>query len=720
MYTDQPDAQHRNSKFIMDLPHVPMPYEITSDQDVASMFIIPVTKEDSEESSEESFKSKKYQNGMSSEDHREDNTETNFLSSDVFNPSDILAAQNDNHTGRRIVNSEATEMDTDDEERIDVSLKNGQGMNIAEATSRSPESDHTANILNLIMQQSRKQLSCDKSTSGAPKGIENRDTSEIPSGMRLVGIAKSTVAAPENTKNKGTLQCPTCKCSFPINADLTRHKCTAPNDGSDILSCTICKTTFDEMDKLKDHMRKHWESLPYKCHVCSERYWTEKSLKRHLIKHETREKPFACVECNAKYVHKRQLLLHMANVHSRDRAARKYPCDICGRNFLRKCDLTKHVKKCVDLEEESPLLERDNSPVAREIPAMNSSTDSTNDDEVKLSNAEPASDTNHNASPVEAKRPKPAETVETNATEKDSAGEKNDLVPGTAIPTSNLMNILSSIQGSGIPAIVPFLNTNGMGPNVFASPLLSMLPLLPMANVIGQSAASTSDSAPVANQPVNSSTDTAAPPPLATVKLSSRRKSRQPRRTISTLLSDLPPKKSDVGGKVVDVVEIIRRSKKLAREDDKVPDPKEGALYNCQVCSKSFPTLSELQLHCASHGSNVFSCKYCKKVLSSQVSLYRHEADHEDNRPFKCDTCNKAFVLKAELNRHIDIQHSKRPFTCKVCRFNFSCQANLDAHMPVHIEKRACPLCPRSFTTETYLQRHLARHHDIVDTDSIL
>ena len=704
----------------MDLPHVPVPYEITSDQDVASMFIIPVTKEDSEESSEEYFEStNRHQNGTSSGNQPEDETETNLQSNDGFNPSDILAAQNDHHAERRVLNSEDTEMDTDVVERIDGSLKNGQRTMIAEATN----SDHTANIVNLIMQQSRKQFSSDKSTSDAVKRTENSDTCEMSSGVRLVGVAKPTIAAPVNMKNKGTLQCPTCKCSFPINADLTRHQCAAPNDGSDILSCTICKTIFDEMDKLKDHMRKHWESLPYKCHVCSERYWTEKSLKRHLIKHETREKPFACVECNAKYVHKRQLLLHMANVHSRDRAARKYPCDICGRNFLRKCDLTKHVKKCVDLEDESPLLERDNSPIARDIPAKNSGAmNSPSDSRDDKANAEAASEINHNSSqlPVEAKRPKPAETVNINPTEKESAKEKNNLVPGVTIPTSNLMNILSSIQGSGIPAIVPFLNTNGLGANVFASPLLSMFPLLPMANVIGQPAASTSDPAPVANQPANSSTDTAATPPLASVKLSSRRKSRQPKRTVSTLLSDLPPKKSDVGGKVVDVLEIIRRSKKLAREDDKAPDPKEGALYNCQVCSKSFPTLSELQLHCASHGSNVFSCKYCKKVLSSQVSLYRHEADHEDNRPFKCDTCDKAFVLKAELNRHTDIQHSKRPFTCKVCRFNFSCQANLDAHMPVHIEKRACPLCPRSFTTETYLQRHLARHHDIVDTDSIL
>ena len=99
-------------------------------------------------------------------------------------------------------------------------------------------------------------------------------------------------------------------------------------------------------------------------------------------------------------------------VHSRDRASRRYPCDICGRNFLRKCDLTKHVKKCVDLEDESPLLERDSSPLATEESVeikddKNSKHNSPNDKEESFK-SDTSSDVNQcgRQSPTEKKRPK--------------------------------------------------------------------------------------------------------------------------------------------------------------------------------------------------------------------------------------------------------------------------------------------------------------------------
>ena len=698
-----------------------IPYEVTSDQDVASMFVIPAKDTDSDQlSTDAEAQNYKHESKMETEEQSNDN-----LSS--LNPSYIIAtSQNRNTSEICILNIEPKSKDMDsDEDRSETQTINENSRRHPVDVSENGEPNDSIPH----QKQFSMHKTSDNNISSRRKNTEMRATQngtcEIMLNKTMVDSSKAlslkdSCLTLKTSRPQGCLQCPKCKRNFPIDADLTRHHCGLTKSAQEILSCAICRTTFDEMDKLKEHMRKHWESLPYKCHVCSERYWTEKSLKRHLIKHETREKPFACVECNAKYVHKRQLLLHMANVHSRDRAARKYPCDICGRNFLRKCDLTKHVKKCVDLEEESPLLEREDSPMVTNVDPETSGKTIANTDSVTDGGKVATNHQHVSQSPPKATGSK----TDSHPDEKDSSTpsikqDNNVLVPGAAISPSNLMSILSSIQGSGIPGIVPFFNTNVLGQNIFASPLLSMLPLLPVTSLIGQNSMLAASSPSTESSPSESSTNTTVPSPLATVRLSSRRKPKQPRRTISTMLSDLPSR-PDMGEKIVDVIEIIRKNKKLATEDDNVQDLKEGALYNCQVCSKSFPTLCELQVHCTSHGSSIFSCKYCKKVLSSQVSLYRHEADHEDNRPFKCDLCDKAFVLKAELNRHIDIQHSKRPFTCKICRFNFSCQANLDAHMPVHIEKRSCPFCPRSFTTETYLQRHLAKHHGIVDSDVLM
>ena len=641
------------------------PYEVNSDQDVASLFIIP---------------------------------------------SSIEATTTQNDTAALDETSE-TGVDGSDDGRETLSWVDSQKA----AESRNgyvTNQEKQANLDTRAIKVNKKtDLSGEIATDdGNPHNEDTHESQETTSRSQ-----------------KNTLQCPICMQNFPLNTDLGEHKCHPAKNGEDILCCSLCQTTFDEMEKLKEHMRKHWESLPFKCHVCSERYWTEKSLKRHLVKHEMRDKPFACVECNSKYVHKRQLLLHIANVHSRDKTARKFPCDLCGRNFLRKCDLSKHAKKCGGLESDSAVLENDagkaNSPFPeRDAKMSERRLVSASPDESAESrspttkvNSDPSlgigeqNEESQTASDVIKVEPK---LTEDESTSSNSQNNSSLLVPGSALPNANLMSLLCSIQGSGIPAPLPFFTNTGLEQSTFTAPLFSMLPIFPISTLLGQTSASTEDSTDMDKLKEDDTkvTDTDLQCGTLNDSVLSRRKSKPAKRTISTLLDNLPPQ-SDLGEKLVNVVEIIRRSKRFATADNRVPDAKGGALYNCQICTKPFPTLSELQSHCASHGSNVFSCKYCKKVLSSQVSLYRHEADHEDNRPFQCDLCNKAFVLKAELNRHTEVQHSKRPFTCKVCRFNFSCQANLDAHMPVHLEKKTCPMCPRSFTTETYLQRHIARYH---------
>ncbi len=504
-----------------------------------------------------------------------------------------------------------------------------------------------------------------------------------------------------------TLQCPTCKNNFPLNLDLSLHRCVAVKEPptQDILSCTVCKTAFDNMDKLKDHMKQHWDDLPYKCHVCAERYWTEASLRRHLLKHEPRDKPFACSLCNSKYVHKRQLTLHVANVHSKETTvARKFPCGMCDRNFLRKCDLSKHLKKCVSSEVDSNVTK---------LPPLQPKHDDTFTAENSMKSETPDKLTSRPETDLEHS---PESDIQTRASESEEYGQKstengkskqgaldNDQF-SALLANANLLSILSSIQGSGVPAaLAPFLNLAKNGLNFFVPPQSQT------SGSYDQEATKDHD---IDEERESQSSDDNA-------KSESRRKSKHPRRTVATLLDNIPTT-PELGEKLADVVETVWREQQralLARlgaaggATALLASSPDGALYNCQHCTKPFRTLTELQEHCSTHGSNVFVCKYCKKVLSSQVSLYRHEADHEDNRPFKCELCAKAFVLRAELNRHTEVQHSRRPFTCPVCRFNFSCQANLDAHMPVHTEKKVCSLCPRSFTTETYLQRHMAKHH---------
>ena len=161
-----------------------MPYEITSDQDVASMFIIPVTKEEETEgASEESPIQSKQQEG-----------ENNMQPNDIFNSSDLLAVtRNVVRTGRQ--HSDCKDQAKTDGEKSDGTVKKSQDKQITEVANGSSQSVQTANLVNLIMEKSRKQLSLNKSTTSL--------SIDQSSGLKIVGVAKPTVTVVTNAKNRG-------------------------------------------------------------------------------------------------------------------------------------------------------------------------------------------------------------------------------------------------------------------------------------------------------------------------------------------------------------------------------------------------------------------------------------------------------------------------------------------------------------------------------------
>lgn len=65
-------------------------------------------------------------------------------------------------------------------------------------------------------------------------------------------------------------------------------------------------------------MLKHTGELPHGCNLCTRRFRTHNSMKRHIENFHLKMRPFQCLECNKTFFWKRHLNRHMG-IHERER-----------------------------------------------------------------------------------------------------------------------------------------------------------------------------------------------------------------------------------------------------------------------------------------------------------------------------------------------------------------------------------------------------------------
>ncbi|KAK2502000.1 LOW QUALITY PROTEIN: hypothetical protein MC885_007317, partial [Smutsia gigantea] len=114
---------------------------------------------------------------------------------------------------------------------------------------------------------------------------------------------QGTLAA--TPRGPGTLGCPLCPKTFPLQRMLTRHlKCHSPARRH---VCRSCGKGFHDTFDLKRHMRTHTGIRPFRCRTCGKAFTQRCSLEAHLAKvhgqpasyayRERREKLHVCEDC---------------------------------------------------------------------------------------------------------------------------------------------------------------------------------------------------------------------------------------------------------------------------------------------------------------------------------------------------------------------------------------------------------------------------------------
>ncbi|CAL8339173.1 zinc finger protein 1035 [Gadus morhua] len=106
-------------------------------------------------------------------------------------------------------------------------------------------------------------------------------------------------------------------------------------------TCPECGKVCNNGANLDRHMKAHGIDKTYPCLECSKRFPTLGKLLVHKKHHKKRSRPFLCKICSQRFWSNKSLLGHFSENHPKE----LYFCKLCSRHYTLKGSLIRHYKK---------------------------------------------------------------------------------------------------------------------------------------------------------------------------------------------------------------------------------------------------------------------------------------------------------------------------------------------------------------------------------------
>lgn len=138
-----------------------------------------------------------------------------------------------------------------------------------------------------------------------------------------------------------------CKKNFHLRHNLQCHLYKIHHIGELPFACDQCERRFESKFALHGHVQRIHVGKTYPCKFCDKKFAVPSELRIHSSIHST-SKPHTCELCGKSFRLKVQLGYHVTAIHTKIRA---FKCTMCPKDFLKKRDLTDHIKSHLNIRD---------------------------------------------------------------------------------------------------------------------------------------------------------------------------------------------------------------------------------------------------------------------------------------------------------------------------------------------------------------------------------
>lgn len=107
--------------------------------------------------------------------------------------------------------------------------------------------------------------------------------------------------------------------------------------------CDECGRSYNTIQALRKHKQFHAEPK-FECSECGKKFIHKNRLKRHIPIHGLSSDKYVCNECGSEHSSEDAYYKHITKVHRRKDSDRKFACDQCELKFFIVSDLKAHQR----------------------------------------------------------------------------------------------------------------------------------------------------------------------------------------------------------------------------------------------------------------------------------------------------------------------------------------------------------------------------------------